>query len=101
MHIYIIMQAVQFPINIQAACAFMQLYKNLCNLFRICLQKVYKKYIESARGGWYNRGRKKKKGGATMTDRQTQKLLRALLAIVKRCATVEEVSEVLEQMLQD
>lgn len=36
-----------------------------------------------------------------MTDRQAQKLLRALLAIVKRCATVEEVSEVLEQMLQD
>lgn len=36
-----------------------------------------------------------------MTDRQTQKLIRALLAIVKRCATVEEVAEVLEQMLQD
>lgn len=47
--------------NTQAACGFMQLYNILYILFIICLQKVYKISIESARRGWYNRDRKQER----------------------------------------
>lgn len=79
----------------------------LCNyaiFYAFRLESVYKRFIKNtlnmpAAGG--TMGTENKRGGAAMTDRQTQKLLRALLAIVKRCATVKEIVEVLEQMLQD
>lgn len=72
--------------------------------YAIRSESVYKRFIKNtlnqpAAGDTIEA--ENKRGGATMTDRQTQKLLRALLAIVKRCATVKEVAEVLEQMLQD
>ena len=59
MHAYIYYNAaVRTPINTQTVCGFMQIYNILCNLFIICLQKVYKISIESPRRGWYNRDRK-------------------------------------------
>lgn len=96
MHIYIIMQAVLPPINTQTVCGFMQLCNILCILFRVRLQKVYKKYIESARRRWYNMDRKNKKGGENMSTK-TERELEAIREVLVMIASIlSEIAEAIK-----
>lgn len=69
--------------DIQAVCGFIQIYNILCDSFRICLQKVYKKSIELARRRWYNTTRTKREEAKNIRDLEHElAAIREVLAMI-------------------